>query len=277
MCAVDLRPVKATILDDDKFRLLAIPFGGPIPHPAFPRGVDLDGETFTGRTDPKKAWLDARPTDWHHGGDTKMGRDVIGKAINMVEEEDGWWVDIWLDHGSRRLDLIRRLAEQAKAGGKAQIFGSSEPFPRFTAYGPWQGGGKALTDSALRQDHPLRRGLAREVMVWPYMRQTLSTSPQNTLSTIRPLKAALDDLWSDGASPSEAMWSDIESAMRNLSADLRGTPRGDLEAKAGRVLNANNEADLREALKLLEQAMARASAVIGRQPDYSPKEQPTTE
>src|SRR4029077_3007617 len=142
---------------------------------------------------------------------------------------------------------------------------------------PWQGGGKAITDPGLRPGHPLRDGMAREIKGWQFERETLSTSPHITYSTVRPLKATLDDLMAAGTSPSDAFWSEIEGAMRNLSADLRGTPRGDLEAKAGRVLNADNESDLREALKLLEQAMARASAVIGRQPDYSPKEQPTTE
>src|SRR6478735_8974554 len=110
-----MEPVKATVLDDDRFRLLAIPFGGPIPHPAFPRGVDLDGETFTERTDIKAAWFPTRPVDWHHGGDVTLGRTVIGKAANLTMDEDGWWVDVWLNHGERRLDLIKRLAEQAQS------------------------------------------------------------------------------------------------------------------------------------------------------------------
>src|SRR6478735_6860524 len=208
-----MEPVKATVLDDDRFRLLAIPFGGPIPHPAFPRGVDLDGETFTERTDIKAAWFPTRPVDWHHGGDVTLGRTVIGKAANLTMDEDGWWVDVWLNHGERRLDLIKRLAEQAQSSGKATIFGSSEPVKGFVGYGPFMSGGKALTDAGLRQGHPLRRGEAREIKVWAFGRETLSTSPQNTLSTIRPLKATLDDLTAIGASPSAAFWSDIEGAM----------------------------------------------------------------
>lgn len=260
-----MRELKATVLDDDSFRLLAIPFGGPIPHPAFPRGVDLDGETFTERTDIKKAWLDVRPTDWHHGGDTSLGRTIIGKAINLVMDEDGWWVDVWLKHGERRLDLIRRLAQQATDTGKATIFGSSEPMAGFVARDGWVGGGKALTDPGLRQGHPLRQGLAREITVWPYIRQTLSTSPQNIYSVIRPLKATLDDLVSDGAAVSEAFWSDVEGAMRDLSADLHATSRGEHAGKAGRVLNAQNERDLQAALAALEEALARASGVLQRQ------------
>ena len=116
-----MKAVKATILDDDAFRLLAIPFGGPIPSPHSPRGVDLDGEFFSERTEIRPAWLKARAVDWHHGADSTLGREVIGKAVDPEMDEDGWWVTVWLDHGSKRLNLIKKLAERG-----AQLFGSSE-------------------------------------------------------------------------------------------------------------------------------------------------------
>lgn len=269
----DLRPIKATILDDDSFRLLAIPFGGPIPHPAFPTGVDLDGETFTERTDIKASWLDARPTDWHHskdkgddryGLDVAMGSTVIGKAVNLGMDEEGWWVDVWLKHGERRLELIRRLASQAAATGKAMIFGSSEPMAPLVARGPWKDGGRSLV--GLPPDHPLAQGKAREITVWPYMRQTLSTSPQNTLSVLRPLKATLEDLTSEGIAPSAAFWSDIEQAVVSLGSSLRGPSRSDLDAKAGRVLAARNESDLLAAVAAFDEAVAKVRSVLARQP-----------
>src|SRR6185369_12323975 len=130
------RPVKATVLDDDRFRLLAIPFGGPIPKKGTPRGVDLDGEWFSERTDIKADWLPWRPVDWHHGGDETMARTVIGKADHLTMDEDGWWVEVWLKHGERRLELIRRLAEQAAQTGKAAIYGSSESIRGFTKITP---------------------------------------------------------------------------------------------------------------------------------------------
>ena len=227
-------PIKATVLDDDSFRLLAIPFGGPIPSPVNPRGIDLDGEFFTERTDIKAAWFAERPTDWHHGADVTLGRTVIGKAINLSMEEDGWWVDVWLKHGEKRLDLIKRLAERG-----AQIFGSSE-----SAAGM------------------VKKASTGEILTWPYIRQTLSTSPQNTHSVLRPLKALVEDM----GTPSAAFWSDIERAVVNLSADLRGTPRGDLDAKAGRVLAARNEADLLAAVAAFDEAVAKVRSVLARQP-----------
>lgn len=236
------RPVKATILDDDAFRLLAIPYGGPIPSPHTPLGVDLDGEWFSPNTDIKAHWFDVRVVDWHHGGDKLMRRQVIGKAEKLTEEEDGWWVDVWLQHGERRLDLIKRLAERG-----AQIFGSSESMPNM-----------------------VKKAETGEILVWPYVRQTLSTSPQNTHSVLRPLKAVLA-----GTVPSAAFWSDIETALRDLGSDLRLTStEGDGAAKSGRVLSAVNVQDLEEALakvpelhKAIEQVEAVLRQVRGRQAD----------
>jgi hypothetical protein len=185
--------MKATILDDDAFRLLAIPFGGPIPSPHSPRGVDLDGEFFSERTDIRPAWLKARAVDWHHGADATLGREVIGKAVDPEMDDDGWWVTVWLDHGSKRLNLIKRLAEQG-----AKLFGSSESV------------------SGL-----VKKAKTGEILEWPYWRQTLSTSPQNTHSVIRPLKAVLDDI--DYANTTPAFWADIAPGLRDLAADLRSS------------------------------------------------------
>lgn len=192
-----MQPLKATVLDDDAFRLLAIPFGGPIPSQKSSRGVDLDGEWFDEQTDirVKGSLPKSVPVDWHHGFDTYMKGEVIGKAIDPEMDEEGWWVTVWLDHGKRRLGLIKRLAE---AG--AQLFGSSQ------------------------SDGPeVRKAKTGHIDVWPYVAQALSTSPQNTLSVVRPMKAVVGV--------------PIEAKMRNLASDLRSTyESGEDEAKARRVL-----------------------------------------
>ena len=244
-----LLPLKASPLDDDAFRLLAIPFGGPIPHPAFPDGVDIDGETFTPRTDIKPDWLSYRVTDWHHGSDGLMRRTPLGKAIDLGRfdgpskepDEDGWWVTVWLHAGEKRLELIRRLAERG-----AQIYGSSESVAGL-----------------------VRKADTGEILVWPYWRQTLSTSPQNTLSVLRPLKAGLAALDND----TPALWQDLEIALRDLGSDLHATSLGgEHGAKAGRVLSGVNLADLTEALAAFDVAMARVRVVI--QPDYERTDTP---
>ena len=201
-----MNPVKATLLDDDAFRLLAIPFTGPIPSPTAPRGADLDGEWFSPRTDIRPGWLKARDVDWHHGEDGTMRREVIAKAVDPVMEDDGWWVTVWLEHGARRLGLIKRLAERG-----AQLYGSSESVAGLVQ--------KAATGEILR---------------WPYWRQTLSTSPQNTHSVLRPLKAVLDDATGDMyPAVTPAFWRDVTDELGVLASDLRRTSLGgDGAAKA---------------------------------------------
>lgn len=256
----DLMPMKASLLDDDGFRLLAFPFDGPIPHPAYPRGVDVDSQTFSERTDIKAAWFQTRLVDWFHGQDPKMGRAELGKAVDLGRfdgasrepDHDGWWVTVWLKRGEERVNLVKRLAE------RATIYGSSET-------GPGLGEIKAVDGTV----QPWRRSIPGEITRWPYLRQTLAPIAQNTYSIIRPLKATLDDYSSAGEVPTGAFWSDLEAAMRDLGADLRLTSQGDDAAKAGRVLSRMNETDLRAALDAARQALDRLDAVVQRQPDYT--------
>jgi hypothetical protein len=196
------QPMKAAPLSDDAFALRAIPFSGPIPSPKWPGGVDLDGETFTHRTDIKPDWFKSRPVDWHHGQDPtgKMARTTLAEAHDLREEEDGWWVTVWLKAGEKRLRLIESLAKKG-----AQLFGSSEPVQGLVKVNKATG----------------------HIDQWPYLRQTLSTSPQNTHSIIRPLKASLDDMLTGGHYPSDAFWQEMLDSLRDLHPDL-------VRAKAGR-------------------------------------------
>lgn len=215
-----MQPLKASILDDDHFRLLAIPFSGPLPG-----NRDLDGQWFSPRTDIHPDLLPARLVDWHHGADKLMGRTVLGKAMLDDEpDEEGWWVDVWLNHGEKRVGLIKRLAE------KAPIFGSSEAL--------WS---KASVDG--------------EILDWPYWRQTLSTSPQNTHSIVRPaMKATLDEMTTAGIAVDDHVRSFI-AELDALGVDLRSTSLGEDAAKAGRVLASRNEKRLREAIAALTEVM----------------------
>jgi len=212
--------VKAKLIDDDHFRLLAIPFGGPL------GGRDLDGEYFTRRTDIKPDWFTERPVLWHHGQDEYMSDTVIGKATDLTMEDDGWWVDVWIKRGEQRAELVRKLAS------KAPIFGSSG------------------TIGYLRKSTK-----AGEILVWPYVEQTLTTSPQNAMSVTKPAKAWLDDF--DAAFiPVHDAFKAILTDLDNLGTDLPLTSyqgdTGDAAAKAGRVLSARNERALREALAVVQ-------------------------
>lgn len=215
-----LLPVKAQALDDEEMaawfdgkhprRLLAIPFGGPILHPKAPQGVDLDGEWFSERTDIYGAYKALKDTperrlDWHHGGDELMRRVVIGKSIlDPDPDEDGWWVDAWLARGSKHLAMVRRLVERG-----AQLFGSSEAASK--SVDPETG----------------------EITEWPMILETLTLAPINTLSVLRPAKAA-DPNDAVGLPASiQALMADLDA----LTSDLDPTSRSEDPAKAARVVS----------------------------------------
>lgn len=227
-------PLKATLIDDDAFRLLALPFGGPIPYPGAPKGVDLDRQWLDEGTDfgrpPKRV-----DVTWHHGLDSKLGAEVIGKAGDLAFDDDGGWVTVWLDHGRRRTRLVKRLAEAAAGDPEVDIFGSSEAIPHTSRIHT----GKA--------EIPWRRDIPGFISRWHYIGQTLSTSPQNTRSILVPLKATLTDLADGSIDPTADFFSDLTTFLDSLS------PSSDV-GKAGRVLAARNEARLREAREHIDEA-----------------------
>ena len=209
--------------------LRAIPFGGPI------KGRDLDGEFFSRRTDIKADWFESRPVLWHHGGDRLMGTTVLGKATDLRMEDDGWWVDLWLKAGEKRLGLVRALAERGAA-----LYGSSQSLAPL-----------------------VRKANTGEILVWPYVEQTLSTSPQNTYSILRAAKAVADFDAADIALP--GVLRGLLGAIDDLGSDLTATyESGERPAKAGRVLSSRNLSELAEALEMFETALAKVRTVHGR-------------
>jgi cation transport regulator ChaB len=219
-------------------RLLAIPFSGPIPG-GDGKGRDLDLEYFDEHTDIKPDWFAERPVDWHHSQDPsgKLNGVLIGKAKNLTMDEDGWWVDLWLNAGEKRLALVRRLAEKG-----AELFGSSYAYPNL-----------------------VKRGKAGHIAVWPYMMQTLSTSPQNTNSIHRPAKAVLD-AFTEADIAVEPVLRDVLAelaTLRDLPATFP-TVGSEQAAKAGRELSGANLAELDEWLEMLDSIAKRAKSMRDR-------------
>lgn len=212
--------------------LRIIPFGGLFVGPDG-KARDLDGDYFSARTDIKPHWFSERPILWHHGADPTgvMGDAVLGKAVNLRREDDGWWEDFWLNAGEQRLSRVRRIL--AKGG---ELFGSSTPLqtPGF----------------------PVKRARDGEILTWAHAESTLSTSPVNHLASFRPAKATLDD-FTLADIPVSAL-SGFLTDYATLGADLSGTSIAGLPtAKAGRVLSAANEKALRAALDALGEVLSK--------------------
>jgi hypothetical protein len=193
--------LKAEQLSNSKWRVLSIPFGGP-----FEGGKDTDEEYFSTRTDIKPDWFDRRPLVWHHGMDDVMKADpVLGTADDTELDDDiGWWSTIWLDRSHRYwAEIDKRLRE-------GKIFGSSGSLPNFVRIDRKTG----------------------EILVWPFIEQTLTPTPANPYSRVVAAKA-IDhfDEANIGLSPAvRDLLSDLDSHKADLPADLStgGEPSGDL-------------------------------------------------
>jgi hypothetical protein len=181
--------LKAEQLSNAKWRVLSIPFGGPF------EGKDLDGEFFSARTDIKEAWFDRRPLVWHHNLDGTMKADpVVGTSDDTEKADEGWWSTIWLDRSHRYWAEIDSMLRAGK------IFGSSGSLPNFVR-----------TDAK-----------TGEILVWPFIEQTLTPTPANPYSRVVAAKA-IDhfDEARIGLSPAvRDLLSDLDSHKADLPADL---------------------------------------------------------
>jgi hypothetical protein len=163
-------------------RVLMVPFGGPLP--GGKAGLDLDGEYFDADSDlygpfPLLRSTRDRLVDWHHDTDPtgRMKGALLGRVVmDEQPEDDGLWADFWADAGEKRRSLMAALERRGVA-----LYGSSQAIP--TA---------------------VRKANDGHLDVWPVIRHTITTSPQNTLAVVPPLKAMLtagipSDATSDGA------------------------------------------------------------------------------
>ncbi len=154
----DVEPIKAEQLTSVKWRVLAIPFGGPMKG-----GKDLDGEYFSPRTDIKAEWFPTRPVLWNHSKDAALGDTVLGTEDDLEMEPDGWWATMWLDRSARYWEHVSALLSAGK------VFGSS---------------------GAL--GHLVQKARDGEILVWPHIEQTLTPTPANPFARVVPAKAMVD-------------------------------------------------------------------------------------
>jgi hypothetical protein len=181
--------LKAERVSAAKWRVLAIPFGGPF------AGKDFDGEYFSPKTDIKPDWFDRRPLVWHHNLDRMMKADpVLGTADDLEQGDDGWWTTIWLDRSHQYWAEVDKMLQSSK------VYGSSGSLPNFVR-----------TDAK-----------TGEILVWPYIEQTLTPTPANPYSVVVAAKAVDHfDEAKIGLSPAlRGILSDLDSPTADLRPDL---------------------------------------------------------
>jgi hypothetical protein len=181
--------LKAEQVSNSKWRVLAIPFGGPF------KGKDLDGEFFSQRTDIKPDWFDRRPLVWHHNLDKSVDEPVIGTADDLEQKDDGWLVTAWLNRSHRYWAEVNKLL------GAGKVYGSSG----------------SLGHNWVRTDRK-----TGEILVWPFIEETLTPTPSNIYSVAQPMKAVSHFDEADiGLHPAvRGLLSDLDSGGADLPADL---------------------------------------------------------
>lgn len=183
--------LKAEQVGSVKWRVLAIPFGGPLKG-----GKDLDGEYFSPRTDVKAGWFKERPVLFHHGQDTALGDADLGIEGDLTKTDEGWWADIWLNRSHRYWAQVDALMRAGK------MFGSS-----------------GALSHLVRKD-----STTGEILVWPHIEQTLTPTPANPYARITASKAlagfdsagiALDDA-------TKSLIAHLDASTDDLRTDLSG-------------------------------------------------------
>lgn len=243
-------------------RKLVIPFTGPLP--GGKAGLDLDGEYFDEDTDlfgpfPELRRTRERLVDWHHDemyrrlgeeGDPTgwMKGAILGREVwDERPESAGLWADWWIARGEERKNLI---AEIERRGG--DIYGSAQAVRGFHKADPVTG----------------------HIEMFPVVRDTVTTSPQNTHAVIPTLKALLAaDLPYDSVSGPALKAALVGLGSRGLNSGQSSGPAGEGSSapgggpgKAGRVLSRKNEADLDEAIRLARRVIDRERARRGLPP-----------
>jgi hypothetical protein len=150
--------LKAEQLSNSKWRVLAIPFGGP-----FAGNKDADGEYFSPRTDVKAEWFRERPVLWHHAMDEVIKDESLGTEDDLDKEKDGWWATVWLDRSSRYWERVNALLAAGKVYGSSGALG-----------------------------HLVQKARDGEILVWPHIEQTLTPTPANPFARVVPAKAVTD-------------------------------------------------------------------------------------
>ena len=205
--------LKAEQVGTAKWRVLAIPFGGPLKG-----GRDADFEFFSPRTDPKPSWFKEHPVLFHHGQDDLVGDDDVGIEDEIVKGPDGWWANMWLDRSHRYFAQLNAMI----AAGK--MFGSS--------------GSMA---------HLVRKAADGEILVWPHVEQTLTLTPSNIFSRITASKA-LDHFTTAGIELDPAM-RDVLTELDSVSDLGSDLPTGGEDPAMARLASTLSQLD--EVLKSL--------------------------
>lgn len=203
-------------------RILVLPYTGPLP--GGKAGLDIDGDYMDDDTDiygpfPVLRRSRERLVDFHHDKDPlgAMKGALIGKVVfDEFSESDGRWADFWANAGENRRRLVALLEKRG-----VPLYGSSQAVPGYVV-----------------------KAADGHIDVWPLIRHTITTSPQNTHAVVPPLKAILTaEMDLDGAGINA-----VQAAMLGLDDSRTSSELPDAGGGEAAVLTPDEERALKRAL-----------------------------
>jgi hypothetical protein len=212
-----------------------------------PFGVDLDGESFSAKTDLCPSWFPngGRPILYHHGFDKTVKFEAIGHEIESTVTDAGLWVRAELDKASKYYDRIKKLVEKGSVG--------------------WSSGAP---------DHKVKMGNGGTYDRWPPVEFSLTPTPAFPNRVAYSMKSEqVMELLEDsdveipealieqahGDSEPESLADHSERVLAGMKAWVeRMEERSDFRVKSGRELSKANVETLREAHRIIGELLERA-------------------
>lgn len=148
--AIKFLSVKFAGGSEDIIEGLGAPFGGPF------NGRDLSGEFFSPKTDFVLDWFPDRPLLYHHGLDSEVALEVVGRVKGLEVKAEGLWVQAQLDKQAKYFAEIKQMIT------KDRLFFSSGAMAHL-----------------VKKDRK-----SGEIGVWPLVEMSLTPTPDNLLATL---------------------------------------------------------------------------------------------
>ena len=212
---------KAVITDEGVVEGWLAPFGGPVKG-----GFDLDGETFTPKTDFALDYYPSIPILYAHGRDPEVGAAKVGEITVKEIRDKGLWVQGQLYKQEEYYGALRELAD------KGDLYWSSGAIAHLV-------------------DKDTKSGAIKS---WPVAEATLTLTPANPDAHATVKEAVVID--GDGAisPPNEAYVPATPTDLGDVSKNVN--PWTFVVAKEGRRHSTSDKARLAE-LRRIHAEMAR--------------------
>jgi len=79
-------------------------------------GSDLEGETFTAKTNYHLDLVPSKPILYDHGYNVKLSAQFLGKSTKVEADEDGLWIEAELDRHAAYMEQVSQLLEAGVLG-----------------------------------------------------------------------------------------------------------------------------------------------------------------